>query len=242
MLQKSKIKYIQSLYQKKYRDQSENYIIEGNKIINTLLIQKPELIVELFASAAWVAQHQSIIKDINYQIVTEIELKRISALQSTPEVLAIVLKNKPTDLSISNKAWTLVLDDIQDPGNLGTIIRSAHWFGVHNIVCSTNTVDCYNPKVVQSSMGSIWQVNINYTNLESFLSIEVPKYVAVLNGTDIKTLKNATPGCIIIGNEGNGISEPILQLATQSITIAQIGNAESLNAAIATSIILSHLV
>ena len=138
---------------------------------------------------------------------------------------------------------TLVLDTIQDPGNLGTIIRTADWFGIENIICSPACADMYNPKVVQSTMGSLARVNIFYTNLEEWLqkNKKIKKYATALNGKNISELKNVKEAIIIIGNEGKGISDAVMDLVEEKITIPKIGEAESLNAAVATGIILSSV-
>ena len=138
---------------------------------------------------------------------------------------------------------SLALDTIQDPGNLGTIIRIADWFGIANIICSENCADIYNPKVVQSTMGSFGRVEVVYTSLVEFLNRNnsVPIYAAALNGKKVDELKGLKEGIILIGNESKGISIEIMQMATEKITIPKFGMAESLNAAVATGIILSHL-
>ena len=138
----------------------------------------------------------------------------------------------------------LALDNIQDPGNLGTIIRIADWFGISQVVCSEDTADVYNPKVVQATMGSIARVMVSYTSLTGWLSKqkEACIYAAVLDGQDVRTMKKPSGGILVIGNESKGISDEVLKLCNVRITIPQMGKAESLNAAVATGIILSHLV
>jgi TrmH family RNA methyltransferase len=159
-------------------------------------------------------------------------------------VLAIFEKKK--DLSAANfrNKITLVLDTIQDPGNLGTIIRIADWFGIDNIICSPDCADMYSPKVVQSTMGSLARVNIIYTDIAEWINghADIMIYAATMHGKDVRSLSKIKEGLIIIGNEGKGINEGILSLAKENITIPKIGEAESLNAAVATGIILSHVV
>ena len=170
-------------------------------------------------------------------------LEKISALSTPNSVLAIFEKRKPAIDFTLKKKITLALDNIQDPGNLGTIIRTADWFGIENIICNEATADMYNPKVVQSTMGSLARVSIIYTDLYAWLkkakSIKI--YATALEGDSINDLKAIKEGIIVIGNEANGISDEILKICTEKITISKIGKAESLNAGVATGIILSHI-
>jgi TrmH family RNA methyltransferase len=173
------------------------------------------------------------------------ELQKISGLKNPADAIATV--NIPqwaglNDVNLKNK-FSLVLDGVQDPGNMGTIIRTADWFGIANIICSEDSVDAYNPKVVQATMGSLARVNIIYTNLTDFISqINLPVYGALLNGENIYTNNFGLEGLIVMGNEGNGIRPGIQQLVTKAVTIPRIGNAESLNVAIATAIFCSEAV
>jgi len=170
-------------------------------------------------------------------------LQKISLLKTPNKVVGVFVKKvNEAPPHIINKL-SLMLDDIQDPGNMGTLIRIADWFGIENIICSKNCVDCYNPKVVQATMGSLARVNIYYTSLLDFLSEneKISVYAAALDGVPITKLKSISEGIIIIGNESKGISEELLSIATNKITIPKYGNAESLNAAVAAGIILSQL-
>jgi RNA methyltransferase, TrmH family len=163
---------------------------------------------------------------------------------STPNnVLAVFEKKIVTAPGTIKGKITIALDTIQDPGNFGTIIRTADWFGVEHIICSAGCADMYNPKVVQSTMGSLARVNIFYTDLTNWLqeNNSFKKYAADLDGKNIGTIKNIKEAIIIIGNEGKGISNDVMKLVDEKITIPKIGDAESLNAAVATGIILSHL-
>jgi TrmH family RNA methyltransferase len=171
------------------------------------------------------------------------DLERISS-QKNPNI-ALAVCEIPTAIFNANKLknkLTLVLDDIRDPGNLGTIIRIADWFGIQNIICSEQTVDVFNPKVVQSTMGSISRVNVFYNDLSEFFNNinEIPVYGAFMDGQSIYTIKKNTEAIIVIGNESQGISTNIEKFVTNKITVPAVGQAESLNAAVATGIICSH--
>lgn len=243
MLGKLKVKYIQSLGQKKLRDTEGVFIAEGPKIITELLLAKNAEIKQIFALKQWMVLHATDHRKIETIEVSEEELGKISQLTTPNQALAIVKKfDEPV---INAKATiTLVLDAIQDPGNLGTIIRIADWFGVEQIVCSNDCADMYNPKVVQSTMGSIARVKVLYTDLAGWLAAQknVRTYAATLDGQDIATMKKINEGIVIIGNESKGISEEMMKLANVKITIPKKGKAESLNAAVAAGVILSHIV
>lgn len=197
---------------------------------------------QLFGLKEWIErQAPGIQKSVTE--ISESELERISLLQTPNQVLGIFKKpvfaaNRPLRNTLS-----LMLDTIQDPGNLGTIIRCADWFGISQIICSTDCADAFNPKVVQSSMGSIARVQVLYEPLPEFLAKQpgIPTYAAVLDGTSLRDLPPVKEGIIIIGNESKGISDGVLSLSRHRITIPRKGSAESLNAAVATGIILSHI-
>lgn len=240
MISRSESKYIQSLYHKKQRNEQKLFIAETPKLVDEIL-KSSYTIEKIYATEAWVNTH---ITAINTTIVSQTELQQISALQTANQVLAII-KNKEENIATINvkNKLNLVLDGIQDPGNFGTIIRIADWFGINQIICSNDCVDLYNPKVIQSTMGSFTRLQVFYTELHTFLTnISIPIYGALLHGKDVREIKKITEGILIIGNEGNGIRENILPYINNSISIAKIGAAESLNAAVATGILLSHLV
>jgi TrmH family RNA methyltransferase len=243
MLVKSKLKYIQSLGQKKPRDEEGVFIAEGPKLVKELLETAPNFVEEIFALKEWIEENQKFLTKNKVEEITEPELERISQLHTPNKVLAIVKKFDVGEKSITKEKITLTLDTIQDPGNLGTIIRTADWFGVEQIVCSQDCADVYNPKVVQATMGSIARVKVFYVDLEKWLAQQkdVRIYAAVLEGHDITTMKKINEGIILIGNESKGISDEILKLANVRITIPKKGRAESLNAAVAAGIILGHL-
>jgi len=242
MLGKQKAKYIQSLGHKKVRDEEGVFVAEGVKIVDELLHTNKQLISHLYAEEEWIASHDAILSGIDYTSVTTDELSKISQLSTPNKVLAIV-KKIPLQKIQTKRQLLLGLDTIQDPGNLGTIIRIADWFGIKNIICSAECADVYNPKTIQSTMGSFLRVNLLYTNLAEWLSgnKDLKVYAALLDGQDVGAMKKINEGMIIIGNESKGISDMILERVNIKITIPKKGNAESLNAAVAAGIILSHL-
>ena len=241
MLIKSQVKYIQSLSHKKLRDSEGVFVAEGPKLINELLSARLP-IQELYAVKEWIeAQAKPMAGSVTE--ISQSELERISQLQTPNQVLGIFKKpdfsaNKPLRNTIS-----IMLDTIQDPGNLGTIIRCADWFGISQIFCSTDCADAWNSKVVQATMGSIARVQVAYGSLTQWLKQEpgLPTYAAVLEGADIRKLSSIKEGIIVIGNESKGISDTVLALCSNRITIPRHGEAESLNAAVAAGIILSHI-
>ncbi len=241
MLQKNEAKYIQSLHHKKQRDEQGLFIAEGPKVIGELIKRQPDWIKNIYATANWQLPHLKKVGEINSFTVTQIEafeLEKISALQTPQQVLAIVeqpiFSYKPTN------GWLLALDGIQDPGNLGTIIRTAHWFGIEQVICSPDCADAFSPKVVQASMGSVFWVKPIYRELQPFFeTYEQPVYGAFLDGKSISKIDKVVPGCILIGNEGKGIRKEVLPFITQKLTIpGGYGDAESLNAAIAAGILM----
>jgi len=243
MISKNQVKYIQSLGQKKSRDIENRFIAEGPKLVNELLNAENCRIVQLFALKEWIDENPNASKHTEVIELSGVELEKISQLTTPNQVLAVIEKIQwKNDPKIKGNI-TLALDTIQDPGNMGTIIRLADWFGIKNIFCSTDCVDVYNPKVIQSSMGSISRVRIEYTDILSWLTEnnDVLIYAAVLDGRDVTKMEKIKEGIIVIGNESKGIHQEMLKLANVQITIPGKGKAESLNAAVATGIILSHL-
>jgi RNA methyltransferase, TrmH family len=236
MLSKNEIKYIQSLSHKKTRDEEGVFMTEGVKLLSELL-QSKMMIKKIYATKDWAQDHTK----ENVVTITEDELKKISNHTTPNKVLAVVEQKKLIAEPVLKKNITLVLDGIQDPGNLGTIIRTADWFNIHQIVAGNDTADVYNPKVVQSTMGSIVRVNVWYKDLSKWLkNVDVAVYGAVLTGKNIFSLNKIDEGIIVIGNESNGIRENLLPFIKEAITIPKKGKAESLNAAVATGIILSQ--
>lgn len=240
MLNKKEIKDIQSLSHKKARTETRLFLAEGPKIVAELLEIVPQQIQKIYALESWLKANPKAEK-FSFEIINETELERISQLQTPNQVLAVCKQwqGKEPD---AGKDFCLYLDTVQDPGNLGTIIRIADWFGVKNIVCSKDCAEQYNPKVVQSTMASIARVNVFYDEEGKWLSKQTTTiYAATLGGASVYELEKASNGVLIIGNESKGIAAAILPLANKQITIPKKGAAESLNAAVATGIILSHL-
>ena len=239
-LSKNEAKFIQSLCHKKHRQAEGLFIAEGVKLVEEI-IKSSFLVKKIYATEKW-ANGKVDLKDLLF-IVSEDDLAKISTLQTPNQVLALVEQptNKPV-IQFKNNI-SLVLDGIQDPGNFGTIIRIADWFGIDQLICSHDTVELYNPKVIQSTMGSFIRVNVVYENLPDLLkTAQVPIYGALLKGESIYKIDKPKEGILIIGSEGKGIGEELLAMITNPITIPRIGGAESLNAAVATGILLSHLV
>lgn len=238
MLNRNEVKYIQNLYQKKFRASENCFVVEGPKLVDELL-SSGWSIKKLYATKDW--QPSAYVPAV--QIIEQHELERISALETPNQVLAIAEMQSQQAFSVESNEWVLVLNGIQDPGNLGTIIRSADWFGVKKIVADALTADCYNSKVVQSSMGSVFRVSVFYTELPTFLKNHkhLTIYGAILQGNDIKTVQ-AEGGLLVIGNESKGILPDIQPFITNPVSIMRKGGAESLNAGVATGILLSHLI
>ena len=236
MLSKKVLKYIQSLGLKKSRDESGLFIAEGPKIVEELLQIVPDRIEAVYATPSF----QSKIAPGMVTGISEMELEKISQLKTPHQVLAVVKQFEVTEPDISG--FVLYLDTIQDPGNFGTIIRIADWFGIKHIVCSAGCADHYNPKVVQSTMASIARVNVFYDETNDWLQQQnTTIYAASLHGKTLSQFAKTERGILLIGNESKGLHVDLLKLATEQITIPRRGEAESLNAAVATGILLSHL-
>lgn len=237
MVSKNQIKTITSLQQKKYRKQHKLFFAEGIKVVQELLNSNFEL-HQLFTT-------QEIFADVNnnkIELITEAELKKISAL-ATPNV-CLALFVMPEEKPVPDNGLIVALDDVRDPGNLGTIIRLCDWFGIAHLVCSEQCVDVFNPKVVQATMGSITRVNVVYTDLEAYLGeTSLPVFGTFMDGKNIYNESLPENGIIVMGNEANGISKAIENKVGHKIAIPRFGNlqqTESLNVATAASIILSE--
>lgn len=239
MLSKKEVKDIQSLSHKKFRDELKLFIAEGPKIVGELLELIPQQIEKIYAVKEWIQSIKSANK-VEIVEVSPTELERVSQLQTPNGVIAVIKKLPSAKPDASS--FTLYLDTVQDPGNFGTIVRTADWFGIKNIVCTPGCADVHNPKVVQSTMASIARVNIYYDENQEWLRGQtVPLLAATLHGNSLYEHSKMKKGILIIGNESKGVRKEILQYATEQITIPKRGEAESLNAAVATGIILSHL-
>lgn len=239
MLSNTILKHINALKIKKYRNKYSEFIAEGEKIISELI--QEGLTLKYLFSTEKIASHFVQKYKVSSELLTicsTVEMNKLSTLQHHYECLAVFAIPNP-NFEPESSSWILALDDIQDPGNMGTIIRSCDWFGIKTILCSLGCVDAYNPKVIQASMASIGRVQVLEMDLEDFIRKSyLPVYGAVLDGSNFSTISFAKKGIILIGNEGHGIHTNLLELITQPITIPRIGKAESLNAAIATTLIL----
>lgn len=252
MLSKNQVKKIQALSQKKVREESGLFVAEGVKLVKELLSSSLKL-TELYALPEFLSNCKEPVSDQTevYEL-SKAELERVSFLSTPNEVMAICkIPERTLTVDLLQSKLTLVLDDIRDPGNLGTIVRIADWFGIETIVCSHETVDVYNPKVVQATMGSIARVAVYYADLVSFIAdartAGIPVFGAMLDGQPLYETTLPSSGIIVIGNEARGISDPVAALLTAKLRIPSYGNlksgggeAESLNAAIATAILCAE--
>ncbi len=247
MLGKAQIKLIQSLSNKKFRQQHGLYIIEGEKIIHDY-IQHHAPISNIYAVEEWLNKYEQELtrQQLPFTTVTEKELERISTLTTPNQAIALVKIQKPIlpDAAQLTKGLYLALDAIRDPGNLGTIIRTADWFGVEHVFCSEDCVDAYNPKTVQSAMGSLARVKVHEVPLEKYLrelksSNSIKIYAAALDGKNMFEEKLPVNALLLIGNESKGLSAQIISYATHQIAIPRFGKAESLNAAVATGVLMA---
>lgn len=238
MLSKNQVKLIQKLHQKKYRNELNLFIVEGKKSINEFLQAgyTPQLLIATEAFTTSVPHHL-------ITPVSKDELRKVSTLQNPDEGLAVF--EQPKHKGILQEGVIVALDNVQDPGNLGTIIRLCDWFGVETLLCNTQTVDCYNPKVVQASMGSLTRVAVHYLDLAAFLTTTaLPVYTMDLEGENLYTATFPKDCILILGNEANGISSEVRALSNEVITIPRFSKhqrTESLNVAMAGAIILSEV-
>lgn len=232
-------KLITSLQVKKYRKQEQCFLVEGAKSVAELLASDFEVV--LVAGTPEFLERQPVRRG-EVIAVSEAELEGLGEFQSNNAGLAVA-RMKPNDpLEVAADEFALVLDDIRDPGNLGTILRTADWFGIHKVIASEETADCYSPKVVTSTMGSFTRTRVYYTRLHEYLSKTSARiFGAYLNGTSIHKVSFGKGGLVLIGNESRGISPQLEPLVTDKVTIPRYGQAESLNAAIATAIFCDNL-
>ncbi|MEX1238132.1 MAG: RNA methyltransferase [Cyclobacteriaceae bacterium] len=240
MLSKATIKFIKSLQVRKYRKQEQCFLIEGAKSVQELLASDFE-VLKVVGTPEFFSGLKGRVKGEAIE-VRESALEGLGLFETNRSALAVARLKSNSSIEVSNLEYALVLDDIHDPGNLGTIIRTADWYGIQKIIASPETADFYNPKVINATMGSFTRVNIFYTNLAHYLSRTVlPVYGAFLEGRDVHELRFAPGGLIVIGSESHGISPALTPLVSEKITIPRFGAAESLNAAIATAIICDNL-
>ncbi|SDP97797.1 RNA methyltransferase, TrmH family [Mucilaginibacter sp. OK268] len=243
MLSKSQISLLSSLQHKKFRREHGLFMVEGYKSV-TEFINSAYQVDTIYHTPAIAPKLLNLSRKINFQEISLNEVQKISSLKTPQEVIGLVkIPIWPVlNYKALEKKFSLVLDSVQDPGNMGTIIRTADWFGIQDIICSEDTVDVYNPKVVQATMGSLARVNVHYADLLTVLpQIKLPIFGAMLNGENMYNTHFGTEGLLVMGNEGNGISAPVEQLITSAVTIPRAGNAESLNVAIATAILCSEI-
>jgi TrmH family RNA methyltransferase len=240
MISKAKVKYLKSLQVKKYRVEEQSFVVEGAKSVIELL--KSDFVTTWVAATEdFIAEHERQLGLSGAEIITasEEQLATLGTYQTNDAAVAVARIKANRYLNIGEGEIALVLDSIRDPGNLGTIIRTADWYGVKNIIASEDTADFYNPKVLGATMGSFTRVDIQYVSLTDYLTAaKKPIYGTFLDGLDVHQLSFKTGGLIVIGNESNGISPDVEKLVSQKITIPRVGRAESLNAAIATGIVL----
>ncbi len=235
MVSKSQIKLITSLQQKKYRDKTGLFIAEGPKLVSEL--REAGIEVHSLYSTEDLSEI-----DNDFHKISEAELKKISFLKNANTVLGVF--KIPLEGAIRTSGLIVALDSVRDPGNLGTIIRLCDWFGITQLVCSPDTANCYNPKVIQATMGSIARVRIFYRNLTEFIqNTQLPVYGGVMTGNSVYSETLPSNAIIVLGNEGKGISEEVMKQITNPVTIPQFGEVketESLNVASATAILLSE--
>ena len=243
MLSKSQVKYIRSLGQQKYRKEHNVYLAEGEKLAEEWL-RSNAAVKMIVAEEQWVDTNQALIRrhpDAELLIAKLSDLESISLLQ-TPNKVLLVVETPKEKIKLPEKGWCIALDTIQDPGNMGTIIRIADWFGITDIVCSQDCVEAFNPKVVQSGMGGHLRVNIHKADLNNYLShTKMPVFAAILEGTDVYDMPRSENGILLIGNESKGLHPELIAKASHKVTIPKKGGAESLNAGVSAGILCALL-
>lgn len=242
MLTKNKIKYVKSLQIKKYRKKEQSFIAEGAKTVLELL-QSHYQVTTLICTEVFLQEHKNIINNHKYEIIvaSEKELSEIGTFTTNNAAIAVAKIQENQLIKVEKEELALALDDVRDPGNLGTIIRIADWYNIKKIICSETTAELYNPKVINSSMGSFTRVNLYYVDLQNYLKdIGTAVYGAYLEGENVHTLSDKNNGIILMGNEAKGISPSLETFVTQKIHIPKYGHAESLNVAIATAVICDN--
>ncbi|GAA4427392.1 RNA methyltransferase [Pontibacter saemangeumensis] len=243
MLSKAVVKYIKSLQLKKYRSQHKAFVVEGAKSVLELLRADFEL-EYVFMTESFYSQHrESLPEGLAFDVVTEEELVKAGSFASNNAALAVARMPQLPPLRVNASELVIALDDIRDPGNLGTIVRIADWYGIGKIICSETCADLYNPKVIAASMGSFTRVQVHYIDLASWLQQHSGRfrvYGASLAGESIHTLHLKPEGIVVLGNEANGLRQEVAAQVNQLIKIPAFGKAESLNVATAAAIIMDN--
>jgi TrmH family RNA methyltransferase len=243
MLSKNKVKHIKSLQNKKFRHEFQQFLVEGAKSVAELLQSDME-IVSLIASKSFLESHPIPKRHKNIELYEAPEslITDLGTLVSNNAALAVVKIPTMLPITPADTSWLIALDDVRDPGNLGTIIRMADWYGISNMVCSNETAELYNPKVISATMGSFLRVRLEYADLSIRLpQLKLPVYAADMKGENVHTLDFPSSGILLLGNEANGINPRLNPFIQNRITIPSKGNAESLNVAIAGAIILDNI-
>jgi len=243
MLSKSQINLLKSLQHKKERKENGLFLVEGYKSV-VEFINSTYQIEAVYYNASFDPKVLNLSQEIKLYEVSVTDIQKFSSLK-TPQTVAALVKIPvfvmPHNTQLKQR-FTIVLDGVQDPGNLGTIIRTADWFNISQIICSDDTVDAFNPKVVQASMGSLSRISVCYTDITTLLaSVSLPIFGALLNGDNIYNTQFGTEGLIVLGNEGNGLRPEVEKLITKAVTIPHAGEAESLNVAVATALFCSEI-
>jgi TrmH family RNA methyltransferase len=236
MVVKSQIKFIKNLQQKKYRNEHQLFVAEGVKLVRELL-ESDFGVYGIYTTDLGLVKKSELV-----HLISEVDLQKMSGLKSPNKIIGVFHYPKEREILITD--WVVVLDDVRDPGNLGTIIRLCDWFGIDQLVCSLNTVDCFNPKTLQATMGSLGRMNIFYTDVIHFLkNTTLPIYGAFMNGTTVYEEQFPENGVLVMGNEANGVSAEVEALIAKKIAIPHFGksNTESLNVATATAILLNEI-
>ncbi|HAH35391.1 MAG TPA: RNA methyltransferase [Algoriphagus sp.] len=242
MLSKNTVKFIKSLHQKKYRAEHQKFFVEGEKSV-VEVINSDFIIDFLVATPDFIERHNVLLKKCSFEIIqaTKNQLESLGQYQSNDSALAVVKQKVNEAFRPDQNELVVALDDVRDPGNLGTIIRIADWYGIKKLLFSSQTADFYNPKVIQASMGSFTRIQFFYEDLPAVLSSwNLPVYGAFLDGENLHSLSKVEPGVILMGNESKGISPEVEPFVSRKITIPAFGSAESLNVAIATAVLCDN--
>lgn len=242
MLSKNTVKFIKSLHQKKYRAEHQKFFVEGEKSV-VEVINSNFVIDFLVATPDFIERHDVLLKKCSFEIIqsTKNQLESLGQYQSNDSALAVVKQKVNEAFTPGQNELVVALDDVRDPGNLGTIIRIADWYGIKKLLFSSQTADFYNPKVIQASMGSFTRIQFFYEDLPAVLSSwNLPVYGAFLDGENLHSLSKVEPGVILMGNESKGISPEVEPFVSRKITIPAFGSAESLNVAIATAVLCDN--